>query len=547
MATNNDQWINNIGEHQPKDPIDDIRSIDLNLDELVAKFMTPIDRFRSHVAADVKGPLIQSNLATSILPKESRCHAFYRMLGLPTIAPDGTFFSPGFPLVDEEHRQEISDKMQDSNIKNAIAEREISAQKRLSLFSTRSSDTVVFSIAMGVSDGQRKFTIDVGTLSDATSKPQTIPARTQYINKFFQNVDGSSITNTFQSVSHQLAPFITDPIIAQNVEPKSGSNSILVGQPFLDKSDLEFESGKYAKRPGLEFILRIKLREQLTFNSLQLGNIANEMPVLVTDANGLINLGINEDDVEKLSELGLFDVIAVVDLFKTYIGLINVYYNALNTIENVRKQIIWIPLPGEGGPESGSVVSTSYVQPIRYLDSWNIERRIANLKVKAAMAKYQLDLGTNPDDTNLVYGDFSISEFQNVSDTIDADLSNEESKRSALETQGSNALRTIEFLGGEVSGLGLIDVVAIYLSLWSLDTPTLLNLIDDAAAIRLNNISDLQTSDTQSRSSTQANAADAYNKLATQVKTILDFGDYVFTRLKGSPKEGSIGNIQNTG
>lgn len=547
MSNNNDQWINNIGEHQPKDPIDDIRSIDLNLDELVAKFMTPIDRFRSHVAPDVKGPFIQSNLPTSTSPKESRCHTFYRMLGLPTIAPDGTFFSPGFPLTDQIHQQEISDKMQDSNIKNAIADRELSAQNRMSLFSTRNADTVVFSIAMGVPGGQRKFTMDPGTLSDATSKPQTIPTRLQYINKFFQNLDGSSITNAFQSVSHQLAPFITDPIIAQNIEPKSGSNSILVGQPFLDKGDLEFESGKYAKRPGLEFILRIKLREQLLFNALQLGNIANEMPIIVTDANGLINLGINEDDIDKLSNLGLIDVTTVVDLFKTYIGLINIYYNSLKTIENISRQIIWIPLPGEGGPESGSVVSTSYIQPNYYLDSWDVERRIANLQVKAAMAKYQLDLGANDDTTNLVYGDFSISEFQNVSDTFDTDLSNEQSKRSSLETQGSNALRTVELLGGEVSGLGLIDIVAIYLSLWSLDTPTLLNLIDDAAAIRLNNITDLQTSDTQSRAGAQANALDAYNKFAAQVKTILDFGDYVFARLNGSPKEGSIGNIQNTG
>ena len=134
-----------------------------------------------------------------------------------------------------------------------------------------------------------------------------------------------------------------------------------------------------------------------------------------------------------------------------------------------------------------------------------------------------------------------------MANTFESDLADEDSKRSSLEAQGSDALRTIEIIGGEVSGLGLIDIIAIYLSLWALDVPTLLNLIDDAAAARLNAIPDLANGATKNRVNKPGEAAAAYETLTSAVSSLLQFGDYVFDRLKGSPKDGGIGDVRNKG
>jgi hypothetical protein len=489
VVVTKDTWFSNVGDHQPKDPLDDIRAIDLDVNDLVAKFLRPIDLFRSHVspvvniANSANGELLQPDLPTSSSPLESRCHTFYRMLGLPTIAPDGSIISPGFPLKDQDHQKSIDGKIP-SGVKRAISDRENGAQYRINLFSARNSDTSVFGLSLATPNGQRKFAVDMGSLDNITYTPQAIPARTQYINRFFKNADGSVIVNKFETVSHPLAPLITDLVIASNVEPKSGSNSVLVGQLFLDKKDLEYESGKYAKRPGLEFIIRTKLRESNVLQSLV--TAAQTVVPNITTQSGLIGIGVSEDDAARLFQEGLIDVYTVNDLFKTYIGLVNVYYNAVKDIEKIGKKILWIPMPNEGGPEAGSVVNSVFIVPNQYLDSWTIERRLSELKVKSLLAKTQVDIGTNADNSILTYGDFTISEFSNVADTFDNDLSNANSERSSLEAQGSDDLRTIEIIGGEVSGLGLIDIIAIYLSLWALDVPTLLNLIDDAAAARLN-------------------------------------------------------------
>ncbi len=538
-------WSMYLADHSPKDPLDDIRSIDLDINTLFAKFIRPIDMYRSHNSPSVTGPLIQSNLTPSKQPKESRCHTFYRMLGLPTITPDGTFFNPGFPLKDQAQQVSIDNQIRnESNLKTVIAKREFSVHARQNIFLTRNTNTVLLSMSIATPDGQRKFAIEPGTLSDVSDTPQAIPLRTQYINKFFQNNDGSAITNPYDTVSHILAPFITDAVIAANVEPRSGSNSVLIGKPFLDKKDLEFESGRYAKRPGLEFILRIKLREQNLFDQLSLANTAAEnMPVVVKTATGMMELGISEADAVRLYETGLVDVYTVSDLLKTYKGLINMYHNAVKTLEDVSKHIMWIPMSGEGGPESGTLVSAAFIKPKYPIGSWELETRISGLKVKALLAKYQTDIGTNSDDTPLNYSDFVISEFQNVSETFENDFVNEDAKRIDWETKGSNALRIIEIIGGEISGLGLIDIIAIYMSLWALDTPTLLHLIDDEAAKRLNNIKELKTADTESRAKEIGNAKDAYEKLSHKISDILEFGDYVFGRLMGSPKDGGSGDI----
>jgi hypothetical protein len=233
----------------------------------------------------------------------------------------------------------------------------------------------------------------------------------------------------------------------------------------------------------------------------------------------------------------------VFELLQTFKGIIKLYYQALKEMEEVSSKIMWAPLPGIGGPESGTEVSTSYIKPIKFLDMWEIEKRISGLKVKSLLADYQVDIGKNDDDSTLNYSDFTISEFQNVSAEFSKDLSEQESQRNNLEARGSSALKTIELMSGDVSGLGLIDIIAVYVSLWSMKTSDLLNLIDDAAAKRLDSIPELRNKDTKERAEKIGNATAAYNELATRISDVLSQGDKILADLRGSPKKSGFGNV----
>jgi hypothetical protein len=539
------KWSGDPGESEPKSVYSDLSKIQVRIDQLVSKFIQPIERFRSYTSPNVTGQtLIQNDIKISNTRLESRCHTFYRILGLPIIAPDGDFFSPGFPILDKEHQEAVFAKIKTNgqSMRLAAAEREMQSQQKAALFTMKNADATVLSIVMGAPNCGRKFELDENSISldSIPLNKQAIPDRTKYINQFYITKDDGIIENSFDSVSHQLAPFVTDAIIAANIEPKSGSDSVLIGVPFLDKSVLEYESNKYAARPGIEFILRLRLREHKLISQLQsssqINNLNLSIPVDISEA-GLITVGVSNDDASQLFALGFIENKTISDLRTTFYALIYKYHQAFISLDYVVKNIMWVPSPNSGGPESGTEVSTTFIKPKSFLDSWEIEGQIISLKVKSSLAKYQAEIGTNSDGSELSYSDFTISEFQNTVDDVENQLAQDEAARADLETSGSDALKIIELLGGEVSGLGLIDIIAIYLALWSVDVSVLLDLIDDAAAKRLNSITELQTDKTIARANKLGNAKEAYETLAKQILLNLAEADRALKILDRMPRQ----------
>lgn len=55
----NPKWNGSPGESQPKSILNDITKIQLKIDQLVAQFIQPIERFRSYTSPNVTGDLIQ--------------------------------------------------------------------------------------------------------------------------------------------------------------------------------------------------------------------------------------------------------------------------------------------------------------------------------------------------------------------------------------------------------------------------------------------------------------------------------------------------------
>lgn len=556
--------VDQIGEVRNESELDDQEGVDIDLESLISKFILPIEKYRSKSAPNVFSGIfldvIGNDLSASKNPnmsKESRAHAFYRMLGLPTIEPGGKFFNTGFnPLSitpnDRATREDINKNIPQA-VKYAIATREGNARLRFERFYTANLESSAYSLALAVPRGQRLFmTMDknIDSLNNIDLQSIKIPERSKFIKSNYKKVDKTDIQYTYDNVDHILRPFITDPVLSSQLDPTSGESNVLVAVPFLEKNDLEYEPNKYIKRPGIELILRIRLRQQ---NLLGISSYASTVVnySLGTDistgsqreiASAISNIGTDSVDVDRvLNELLYTEVYILNDFVKTLKGLIKLYVQSIETIENVSKKLIWTPLSRENGPEGGTEIKRGLIIPscLPYLkEDWEIDRRILLLNIKSTFAKIQADIGTD-----VSYGDFTIPYSQNLLKLFDDQIRDEENKRTNLETTASNALRTIEYISGEVSGLGIIDILSIYMAMWSVDVSVLLNLIDDEAAKRLYNIKELRTKAVIDRYESIGDALTAYKEFEDRIMSILSYADKLYIRELGSPDEQEGGDI----
>jgi hypothetical protein len=506
--------------------LDDFQRIDLDINSLKEKFIDPIDRYRSRTFPQVLGNLKQ-DLIIDQSPKESRCHAFYRMLGLPVIDQNGRFYNPGFnPLISSKvgkTREDIARSIPTS-VKQIIQKRESLAKRNSDIFANQSYLCSLYTLVLSTPFSVRNFftspKTSVSTLEQGDPQTEKLSDRRAFISSNFRRRSGEDVTNlqTFDSVQHILFPMITDPVIAENVEPKSG-NSVLVAAPFLNHDDTEYERNNYLKRPGIEFILRLRLRQQ----------------VLLEDSDPTLGaLGEEENFIEDITDSKRLSSLTLDNLVKTLKGVVSIYFENVKTVAESHKKIAWVPFSNAGGPESGSDRNILFIAPKRFLDSWEIDRSILYLEQRLSFAKQQVDLGETSDNTPLNFGSFTISEFQNVSKLFSDDLQKKNNEFEEIETKASNALRVMEIISGEVSGFGLIDVLAVYIALWSVNISVLLDLIDDQAVERLEKNADLRSQEVVDRGLRRGNAKEAHDTLVNRVRAILSFADLIYQKERGS-------------
>jgi hypothetical protein len=550
-----------IGEIQEESALDAQDAVDIDIDVLINKFIKPIENYRSKSSPNVKMPF--DSLSNDIvsanpnIPQESRAHAFYRILGLPAIEPSGRFYNTGYTgknkitlsTDDRALHNNINSKIPE-NVKNAISKRESSSRDRYGKFYTANSDSSIYSIALAVPNGTRLFMCmdkNIDALNNFDKQTVKIPERAKFIKTRYKKNDGSDIEQTYDSVEHILRPFITDPVISEKLKPSSGKSSVMVGVPFLNNKDLEHERGKYIKRPGIELILRLRLRQQ---NIIQNNNSTFQQSITTYEgvisinkkreiAAILSNTGVNDVDIDRVLkgtsylELNILD-----DFVRSFKGIISAYMECLETVERISKQIVWTPLCDEGGPESGTTITTGFVKPVAFKDSWELERRITQLEAKNLFATNQVELGDG-----LSYGDFTIPFSQELSKTFNKQIQEEKNKRSNLEAEASSALSIIEYISGEVSGLGLIDIFAIYMAMWSVDITVLLNLIDDAAIQRLYEIKSLRTNEVINRKNNTGEAVKYYKEFEERIMSILSYADKLYVRAQGSLTDSEGGDV----
>lgn len=540
-----------LPDRTPENVLEDIQSV--NLQNLIDKYIVPVEKLRSMSAptifnrsvvrdADLAVPRELDTAQVDVTnAQESRAHAFYRMLGLPVIAANRTdFYNPGFnPSKD---RREATDQANvASNIDPVVtglqARREQDAKNRYNVFQRLGVEASVHALVLPII---KKFQVLDKNLEFDSMDEQSfnIPVRKLYIQSNFTRSDGEDLTIFKDSGTHILRPFMVNPSIENTVMPADR----IICAPFLrTKEDTRLEENTFLLRPGIEQILRLRLKafentgiiEQTIFQLDPTGepDIDEDAPNvaelrLITRAL-LTENKINNDAVDAIIASDI-EVLNLNKLIQTIKGVVELLVKEIETINEVSRKINWTPLPDERGPEFG----TDVAMLLKRNRTTKLEKKIRELQVKNISSSFQVDKA----DTDI--GSFAMSFMENTEKTFNSDINEAKQEKEELIRRGSRALANIEAITGEISGLGLIDILAIYTALWAINLDSLVNMLDSSAFNRLyENNPELRAPAVQDRrnNTNLQTIEDVMLTFEAQVISILSFADKLFEQKLGSP------------
>lgn len=542
---------------------EDLQGVDSDIRSLAKKFIVPIDRIRSISRPQLSESNNDSftNLEIdTIRPQESRAHAFLRYLGLPVVADANNFYSPGFnPDVktNDDKRKRVDDKIGTSAFKKLMSEKERLPQKYRKIFERQDINSSILALALRnvrifnilgdtkdpFSVFDQKFTISTreGLVADFKKNNPLLEDKIDEAATFFSS-QAPVIGRKFSGGQHILKPFIVDPRIVNTVMPKKN----IICAPFLkDKTATKINGTEFLQRPGIELIIRERLKISVpdkqylqNFKKVMSGEKSpNEDSSSVDTQTLLLTIFALADqndlkdpnNAKILESLTRNEFLATFNLIRTIKAVIDRLNKAIATIDKARTEINWIPIPSIEGPEQGprdAVLNRSL-----FTAQTEIDKRILELKIRKINAEAR-----RAEDTDL--GNFAspfeaTTENSNLSQ-INKDLKKEIGRRNRCANDAFIAMGEIEIISGETTGLGLIDILSIYVALWAMDITDLLGLIDNDAFQRLkdNNPELANDSRIEGRNS---NVSDCLKEFEKKLINVLSFVDKELARQRGNP------------
>lgn len=502
--------------------IHDSQNNDIDIDKIFKDFILEIDAVRSFInTSNKENELklkslndknimeISSSLKMEKTPQESRCHAFYRLIGFPVINSSKTkMYNPGLDKVPGV-------KLQDKSTKVSIAtdlipdfvkvsyERENYLSKIQNVFYSNrtlnssllllSSSTTVRKFIAPLEKNTDPFEIKVVdskysvNTNGIVGKGNSIPL-SEYVDS-----DGKTATFAFSNgvsfndKQHIIGPFIVDPKIDFSVTPSKN----LVAVPFVpNRNCLKINDTDYVKRPLIEKIIRERYAID---NEVNIGDFNKSVVDFIKDFDtikdeNLIKRITKTDGTYKLTEQAQF---------AKYLNIIRIMSQKLvraqKIIESAQSQYYFLPIPNINGPEYGCDFYPTFLKVPEKFRTIK-EKDIILLKVQTVIN----DLPSQQTDSNgsAASEDFNFA-FDSVKTTFNSDTSEAYGDvasrnlqqivrvRSSVLKDACNALRDIEIIMGEFSGLGLSDIIAIMGALYIIPRENLLGFLDDDAFDRM--------------------------------------------------------------
>lgn len=505
----------------------DAQGYEIDINKIYTQFIQAIDKVRScnntinirdssvalalssesiKTTADVRSAL--SKLCDlNTFPQESRCHAFLRIIGFPV--SDGTkIYNPGLDIVDNlDGSRTVNDAFKLGIIKNPIegfrdlsVTREIYTSNVSSIFSAPNS---IDAGALSLSSGRniRQFVsplinpeyddVDAANQQykmDFTSSVGGIP---KFLTEY-QDIAG----NTPQKLGgfkfgHIVKPFLVDPVIDLTIN----EGIKLISIPFVpDKVNLKVKEGNggYVSRPMLEQVIRDRL--SITNPNETAGTADKSVLDYIKSVPDITDVSIinKAKDVFKLNEQTQF-----VKFLNIIRAMVKTLVAAQNDIKQAQELYYYVPVPSTTGPEDGltvqgiflsSQISSDFVTAADAdIINATIRQVISQADAAAANAQGIPDVSGSALPNALGLPNVGGSTSPDALGDNNADnLSALTTKRTAALTKANTALRTVEIIMGEFSGLGLCDIVAVLGGLYLMPVNSLLGFLDDDALVRMN-------------------------------------------------------------
>lgn len=496
----------------------DAQIYEIDIDKIYQDYIQVIDSRRSYVniIGQNTTQLYQSiqgnstatttnNLVPSKSYQESRCHALYRIIGFPVVSNGKKMYNPGLDIVNPGN---LSDKIGIASdpITDFIKLSNFREQYPLGNSKVFSNPTTVDAGALALSGGanpagrrkfQAPFLLSSGVYDMDTNDQSYAGVFTSIVGEdevdltLYRDGSGNSpnLSNLPYDRFHIISPFIVDPRIDFTVSPASRK----IGVPFVpDKSYLKISATDYVDVPILEIVIRdlYAVNNQLSSSGSFTQSFANFIKAIATAPDETILGQINQNDIQQLSQNSQFlqflniiqaMIIKLVEAEKNIAGAQSLYY--------------WLPVTSTSGPEGGSTVQGVFLpdqqQPsLTTVADGNILKATAqslfsqtNQNPQASAAQGIPDVGGFAVPLHNSMGPSSSSSFVNNSSQTLASLG---AKRQDILSKAGDALRTVEIVMGEFSGLGLCDIIAVLASLYTMPPGDLLGFLDDDALARMN-------------------------------------------------------------
>jgi len=491
------------------DPNDELQDLEHSIDELFQTYVTPIDALRSKAAPVLSTPsgnnnstaessLVSDfkNIEVTNKSMESRCHAFYRMIGLPVVGANG-FYNPGFPVSNGQSRFQIANSITTSlkDLQNAMTLRERRVRETSQVFSKQDLSSSLYGLFLRNVPPFKMLTDDLAPeetdLQSFSVNDRVEQARNLSDNNPNNAADIKKAGEDFKTVQHLIKPLMVDYRLDNTVTP----DSFKVCIPFLkDGKACKISNSVTLLRPGIELIIRQRLMDTTPdVNFLKsVSNTLEQSPQNLATSDGDITalvalISVNSDSqgisssvqdmVSKITSVQVTNLSKLLRSIKICIKQLNV---ACSTVDYVKSQINFIPNFGPDGPITGSLGGSCRAG--FKTSSSTLDTQIAELKIKKLNADRQIQdfqsLGS-------FASPFAQNNFSEKNTTLIEQISELTNKKNKLVNDGLNALKTIEQIKGEVSGLGLVDVLAIYSAIWGLNLDTLISFLDQESFVRM--------------------------------------------------------------
>jgi hypothetical protein len=499
----------------------------INVSSVYKNIISQIDGIRSHVDStsfrkidSTAGSIVDGNTPKEDFPQESRFSAFMRLIGLPIF--DGkNLYSPGYDVDAGRDKGVIAKRNQiaknicaNSKLINILNQREI-APRNLSRFISKQDSkasilalstlnirefSLPFKSVMDMAFDTNFIGIDPLFVFDTNISSQINVAKnyTQIaeLAGYDDLVKNNQIPAQYISRPHIIRPLMVDPRADLSVIPAKNR----IAAPFvIGKEKVNLRQDVYLSRPYLEKVIRDRFSSSGDLPLLERGKYVIQAAIGKENASKDIFEEIkNSKDTSSYEKIIFANFINIIRATMTELyKCLQAAYPVAASLPSCHSEAKynWIPMPNKSGLDAGCEaipLTDHYFSPSNtpadqeILDK-QIKKELADLASQKPLdqsAESNVDLGSFAitNSSFLIYDFFSP---QSISNDLDERLNKLHSKRNALLKRANSAISSIEIIMGEISGLGLSDILAISAALWYTDKEHLIYLIDKEAAKRM--------------------------------------------------------------